>query len=414
MLTLTRLTLKNFAVVSETEIEFDRGLSVITGETGTGKSLIVGAISLLVGERGRAEYVRAGADHATIEGEFKGDITLLGEALKEEEISLDGDQVVLTRELYTDGRNRCLINDQRVNLSALKKIGDLICDLHGQHQHQWLLDADRHLWFLDRFGQCGHALGLYLESFREYRNVKSRIAALEKQINEAREKQELHQFQINEINSIAPVISEEETLETERRQLENISRIRDGLQNALSCLEDDGAAVSLTSDALKQLHTIAANFPPAGDAVTELESARISLSETARTLEVHLNHLAENPARLEEIGERLAQIYQLKRKYGGSIEAVLMYRDSLSADVKNIDTAALDLRDLNKRIDELRVELIGRALNLQNERESAARKLSAAMRKELVKLGLPRRNSRCYSLTTSPERPSSTTNASIN
>ena len=179
MITLGKLTLKNFAVVSQTEIAFDRGLSVITGETGAGKSLIVGAISLLVGERGKTEYVRSGANHAFIEGEFHGDLTELWECLAEEEIEIDGPVLTLTRELYADGHSRCLINDQRVNLSTLKKIGEQICDLHGQHQHQWLLDPDRHLWFLDRFGQCDVALDAYTQQLQRFRDLKVCIASLE-------------------------------------------------------------------------------------------------------------------------------------------------------------------------------------------------------------------------------------------
>ena len=390
MITLDKLTLKNFAVVSQTEIAFDRGLSVITGETGAGKSLIVGAISLLVGERGKTEYVRSGASHAFIEGEFHGDLTELWECLSEEEIEADGSVLTLTRELYADGHSRCLINDQRVNLSTLKKIGEQICDLHGQHQHQWLLDPDRHLWFLDRFGQCNVALGAYTQQLQRFRDLKTRIAWHEKQIAEAKEKQELHQFQLNEINSITPVAGEEETLEAERRQLENVARIREAIQNAIRRLQDDGAAISLTTEALRQLHSIAAPFPPASGLVTELESARIGLSETGRGLEEHLSRLAENPLRLEEIGERLAQIYKLKRKYGGSIEAVLFYRDTITSEVRDIDTAELDLVGFIKQMTLIQKELVDSAQHLQVDREAAAKRLATAMRKELGKLGLPK------------------------
>jgi DNA repair protein RecN (Recombination protein N) len=390
MITLGKLTLKNFAVVSQTEITFDRGLSVITGETGAGKSLIVGAISLLVGERGKTEYVRSGASHAFIEGEFHGDLAELRECLATEEIKADGSTLTLTRELFADGRSRCLINDQRANLSTLKKIGEQICDLHGQHQHQWLLDPDRHLWFLDQFGQCDLALNAYTGQLQRYRDLKMRITSLEKQIAEAKEKQDLHQFQLNEINSIAPIAGEEEKLETERRQLENIARIREAIQNAIARLQNGGAAISLTTETLRQLQSIAAAFPPAVGFITELESARIGLSETARGLEEQICRLAENPSRLEEIGERLAQIYKLKRKYGGSIEAVLFYRDTIRSEGRDIDTAELDLAGFKKQITAIQKELVDSALRLQTDRETAAKRLATAMRKELGKLGLPK------------------------
>jgi DNA repair protein RecN (Recombination protein N) len=390
MITLSKLTLRNFAVVSQTEVNFDRGLSVITGETGAGKSLIVGAISLLVGERGKAEYVRAGASHAFIEGEFLGDFCELAECVADEEIEIDGSRLTLTRELYADGRSRCLINDQRVNLTTLKKLGEQICDLHGQHQHQWLLDADRHLWFLDQFGRCESVHEEYLESLQRNRDLRQKISLLEKQIAETKAKQDLHQFQLNEINSIAPVIGEEEVLEAERKQLENVARIRDGLEAAISRLQDDGAAVALTHEALRQLHSIESAFPAAGTFAKEIESARIGLMESVRGLEEHLARLAENPQRLEEIGERLADVYKLKRKYGGSIEAILAYRDSISSEIKGLDTAELDLADLRKQLVSSQSELAKNAERLQSDREQAAKKLSVAMRKELAKLGLPK------------------------
>jgi DNA repair protein RecN (Recombination protein N) len=390
MTTLSKLTLKNFAVVAETEIEFDRGLSVITGETGAGKSLIVGAISLLLGERGRTELVRAGAGHATIEGVFQGNLTGLRKLLADEDIYIDGNYLTLTRELYLDGRNRCLINDQRVNLSAFRKVGEQICDLHGQHQHQWLLDPDRHFWFLDRYGQCNGEHATFLDLLQRFRSTKSDLTSLQKQIADAKAKQDLHQFQLNEIDSVAPVAGEEETLEAEQRQLENIARIRECLQGAVVRLQDNGAAVSLTTEALKQLQAIVATFPASAGYVTELESARISLSETARGLDEHLGRLAEDPLRLEEIGERLAQLYKLKRKYGGSIEAVLKYRDLVAADVANIDTLELDLASLRQQLERLQSELVDQALHLQKQREQVAKKLATAMRKELSKLGLPK------------------------
>ncbi len=390
MMTLGKLTLKDFAVVSQAEITFEHGMNVITGETGAGKSLIVGAISLLVGDRGKTEYVRSGANRALIEGEFRGDLTGLQDCLAEEEIAADGNVLTMTRELYSDGRSRCLVNDQRVSLATLKKVGERICDLHGQHQHQWLLDPERHLWFLDRFGGCEAALGIYRQSLQCFRDLRGRITSLEKQIMEAKEKQELHLFQLNEINSIAPVVGEEETLEIERRQLENVARIKDALQNAIGRLQDDGGAVSLSMEALRQLNSISAAFPPVSPLTADLESARIGLSETARGLEEHLSHLAENPLRLEVIGERLAEIYKLKRKYGGSVEAALSYRDSIASAVRDIDAGELDLVALRKQMAPAQKELIDSAVELQTLREAVARKLAVALRRELGKLGLPK------------------------
>lgn len=363
-------------------------MSVITGETGAGKSLIVGAISLLLGERGRSEYVRSGADHAIIEGEFRGDFAGLREIFVAEDIDLEGDTLTLTRELFADGRNRCLINDQRVNLAAFKKIGERICDLHGQHQHQWLLDPDRHLWFLDRFAGCSELHSAYLEQLDRYRKFKESISKLEVAIAASREKQELHQYQLKEIDSVCPVAGEEESLEAERRQLENVARITEHLQNSLAYLENEGGAIALTSETLKQLSTIAVPFPVVTSYISELETVKIGLIELARSFEGHLSSLAEDPQRLEQIGERLAQLYQLKRKYGGSLEAALSHRETLAASLANVDTLELDLADLRKQLAPCTDDLVARAERLQQARANGGKKLASAMRKELGSLGL--------------------------
>jgi DNA repair protein RecN (Recombination protein N) len=388
MITLHKLTLRDFAVVSATEIDLGRGMNVITGETGAGKSLVVGAISMLLGERGRSEYVRSGADHAVLEGEFRGDFTRFADILTPEEISIDGAKLLLTRELYADGRSRCLINDQRVNLNAFKKIGERICDLHGQHQHQWLLDPERHLWFLDRYANCIELQAAYLDQLNQYRKLGERISALQKGIAFAREKQDLHRYQVNEINAISPVVGEEERLEIERRQLENIARIKEALQNAAACIEGEGGAIASTSETLKQFSAIREAFPKVEPALVELESIKISFVEMARSCEEYLNVLAEDPERLEQIGERLAQLYQVKRKYGGSIESVLAYRDTVAIDLARSDTQELDLADLRKQLEPCKAELVKSAKRLQMAREAGAKKIASAMRKELGSLGL--------------------------
>ena len=222
MIKLSRLALKNFAVVSSAEIDFADGFTVITGETGAGKSLIVGAISLLLGERSSADYIRTGASLAIIEGEFSGQIETLNRDLAGDDIVLSGASFTITREIQSDGKSRSLINDQRVNLATLKKIGDRICDLHGQHQHQWLLDSDRHLWFLDRYGKCADAYSAYSTALSEYRTAQSRILSLACRIADNNEKQELYRFQLQEINAVAVLPNEEDALETERKQLENV------------------------------------------------------------------------------------------------------------------------------------------------------------------------------------------------
>ncbi|MBK7091712.1 MAG: DNA repair protein RecN [bacterium] len=390
MIKLSRLALKNFAVVSSADINFADGFTAITGETGAGKSLIVGAISLLLGERSSSDFIRAGATIATIEGEFTGDIASLNRDLADDDIALTGSSFTITREIQSDGKSRALINDQRVNVATLKKIGDRICDLHGQHQHQWLLDSDRHLWFLDRYGQCADAFSAYTAALSEYRTAQSRILSLARRIAENNEKQELYRFQLQEIDTVAILPNEEDSLESERKQLENVLKIRTALESSVALIESDNGAAHISGEILKNLRSIAESYPAVAEYEKEIESVKISFTEIARSLNQSLAGIAEDPARLEQIGERLSDIYNLKRKYGGTVTAVLDYAGKIRSALDSNDSMELELAALKRNLEPLQTFLLTTADKLQHERETAAKKLSKSMKKELSELGLPK------------------------
>ncbi len=390
MIKLSRLALKNFAVVSSAEINFADGFTAITGETGAGKSLIVGAISLLLGERSSSDFIRAGATIATIEGEFSGAIASLNRDLADDDIALTGSSFTITREIQSDGKSRALINDQRVNVATLKKIGDRICDLHGQHQHQWLLDSDRHLWFLDRYGQCADAFSAYTAALSEYRTAQSRILSLARRIAENNEKQELYRFQLQEIDTVAILPNEEDSLESERKQLENVLKIRTALESSVALIESDNGAAHISGEILKNLRSITESYPAVAEYEKEIESVKISFTEIARSLNQSLAGIAEDPARLEQIGERLSDIYNLKRKYGGTVTAVLDYAGKIRSALDSNDSMELELAALKRNLEPLQTFLLTTADKLQHERETAAKKLSKSMKKELSELGLPK------------------------
>lgn len=390
MIKLSRLALKNFAVVSSVEINFSDGYTAITGETGAGKSLIVGAISLLLGERSSSDFIRAGAAVATIEGEFSGAIASLNRDLAEDDIALTGTSFTITREIQSDGKSRALINDQRVNVATLKKIGDRICDLHGQHQHQWLLDSDRHLWFLDRFGQCADAFSAYSAALNEYRAAQSRILSLARRIAESNERQELYRFQLQEIDTIAILPDEEDSLESERRQLENVLKIRTALESSVALIESDNGAAHISGEILKHLRSITEAYPAVSEYQKEIESVKISFTEIARSLSHSLSNLTEDPQRLEQIGERLSDIYNLKRKYGGTVTAVFDYAEKIRAALESNNSMELEYSALKRNLEPLQASLMTAAGRLQHERGVAAKKLSKSMKKELSELGLPK------------------------
>lgn len=390
MITLRKLKIKDLAIVSEAEVMFNSGLSVITGETGAGKSLLVGAIDLLLGERGRSDVVRSGKERAVIEGEFEGDFSRLKGVLSAEDVTISGNLLTITREISADGRSRCLINDQRVSVGMIKQVGQSICDLHGQHQHQWLLDTGKHLWFLDRFAGCSDLTARYEREFTGYRELVERVEDVTKEIAANRQLRELHSFQLEEIDKAALSVSEEEELECERRELENVNRIKERLFESQNGIEDEGGALESTAAVLRNLTSLSSDFPAAKAMITELESARISLAEIAQLLAEHLSRLVEDPARLEQIGERLANIYDLKRKYGGSVEAVSAYREQIAQALEKSDNLDGELKDLESKVKNSATALIKTAVELQQARAAAAEKLSGKMQAQLKQLGMPR------------------------
>lgn len=389
MITLRKLTIKDLAVVSNAEVSFDRGLSVITGETGTGKSLLVGAVNLLLGERGRSDLVRTGADRACIEGEFVGDLTPLAATLERESINVDGDSLLLTREVSADGRSRCLVNDQRTSVAVLKQLGERICDLHGQHQHQWLLDPDKHLWFLDQLAGAVGLAAAYQSQFADYRRIRERIARLKRDIAVNRERRELYRFQLTEIDAANVSVDEERNLDQERRELENVNRIKERLSNSQGVLEEEGGAIEQVSAVIHDLKSISSDFPAVSAFLDEIESARITLIETGRTLAEHLGRLAEDPQRLEEIGERLSLIYSLKRKYGGSIDSILAHRQDVAVALEQGDSLEQELEKTQSEREKLAAKLSETAVKLQKTRDAAAAKLSRQMVSQLRELGMP-------------------------
>lgn len=389
MIILQRLRIQNFAIVAEVEIEFERGLTVVTGETGAGKSLLLGAFTLLLGERASSDYVRAGSKRATIEAEFAGDLSRVEHILKGEDLEFDPERLLLAREISADGRSRCLVNEQQVNLTVLRVLGSELCDLHGQHQHQWLLDPGRHVWFLDRFADCLTLQERYVAQFQRFRSARTRIAELERKLAADRDRRDLYTFQLGEIDAAAIKPDEEESLEEEQRQLENIARIRQSLQAATDRLEADGAAISQIVEIEHELRNITGSFKPAEELRADLESAKITLTELNRTIAEHATRLEEDPNRLEEVSERLSLIYNLKRKYGGSVKSLQQYREEVVAYLEAGESASSELDDLREQFESRSRDLVKAANELQTAREKGATKLARQIKKILRELGMP-------------------------
>ncbi|MFH2054335.1 MAG: DNA repair protein RecN [bacterium] len=389
MILLEKLRIKDFAIVAEIEVEFASGFTVVTGETGAGKSLLLGAFTLLIGERASSDLVRSGCKRALIEAQFSGDLSRLQESIEAEGLEFEAERLILAREIGSDGKSRCLVNDQRVNLTLLRELGQRLCDLHGQHQHQWLLDPSRHLWFLDRFAGCSSLEMQYRRLFEQYCGTRSRISTLEKEIAAAQERRELYSYQLAEIESAAVKPDEEDALETEQRQLENVARIKRALFESCERLETETGALAGLAEIERELRGVASSFKPAEQLRNDLESAQITLSELNRALAEEASRLEEDPARLEEVADRLSLIYELKRKYGGSLQSLEQYHAQIREALSAGEQANEELSQLQQRVQAQAAELIEAAIALQREREQGAAKLARRIKKLLAELGMP-------------------------
>ncbi len=389
MIILHRLSIRDFAIVAQVEIEFADGLTAVTGETGAGKSLLLGAFTLLLGDRAKSDYIRSGCRRATIEAQFTGELSRLQQIFADEDLEFDPEQLTLTREITVEGRSRCLVNDQRVNLSVMRQLGRELCDLHGQHQHQWLLEPARHLWFLDQFAGCESLQQRYAEQFAHYRRTRLRVGEVEQQLATEQDRRELYSFQLAELDEANVGIDEEAQLEIESRELENVNRIKLALHNSAERLDSEIGLLDALAEIKHDLQNVVELSGPVRPLLAELETARVTLVELSRSLSEQASRLEENPRRLEELAERLSSIYNLKRKYGGTVESLHHYREEISSFLQAGDSTSNELEQLRADLQDQAVLLLKMAGDLQGAREKGGRKLTKQIGKVLLELGMP-------------------------
>lgn len=386
---LRSLLIKNYALIEEIAVDFTAGFTVITGETGAGKSILIDALGLLLGERASSEMVRSGAEKAVVEGVF--DVTGIDRIAgilraNENETS---DELIVRRELSVKGTSRCFVNDSPVSVALLKEIGDVLVDLHGQHDHQSLLRPETHIEFLDAFGGYGRDIDGYNASFRALTALTAKKRELQEQEDQLKAKRSLFEFQIKEIDAVGPKEGEEEHLEAERKILENTERLTEltgGIHQFLyeseSSVRD---ALAKARKMMEQLGDIDASF---SEAVTELRSAEVSVDEVSKQVQQYASRIEFNPERLEEIRERLGALSILKKKYGGSLEALIAFRAKIGEELSFAENFDGELAKLERQIGELRIEAGAKAAALTVKRRESAKKLEKAVVSSLADLGI--------------------------
>lgn len=388
---LKQLYIKNFTLIDEERIDFGPGFSVITGETGAGKSIILGAIGLLLGNRAGSKAVRAGADRCVIEAHFDLTNYAMGDFFSCNDIDEDLADTITRRELSAAGKSRAFINDTPVSLSLMRELGEQLVDIHSQHQNLLLQKEDFQLNVVDIIAADGKALDDYHTAYARYRKTETELDALKRQIEEARTNEEFLRFQYNELAKAALEEGEQEELEQEGETLAHAEEIKTALFEADSRLNgDDGSVVGSIKQAVRSLHDIEEVYPKVRELAERLDSSLIELKDISAEVSSATEAVDFDPTRLDAINSRLDAIYSLQQKFHVSTVAELL---AMQGELKNeLDNVELG----SERIDELEARLAAdrgvceeRAARLTALRTTAARKVEAEMLRRLVPLGIP-------------------------
>jgi len=390
---LSKLYIKDFAIVEELAIEFPAGFIVITGETGAGKSIIVGALGLLCGDRGQSEMVRAEAAKAVLEAEFYyQENGALENLLAENDIEKSENTLIIRREINNRGVSRAFINDTPVNISLLSQVTSLLIDLHGQHQHQRLVHPENHITYLDDFGLLQPLAGSVKSAYRTYKDYEKQLEDNLKKRKEITEKNDLYNFQFTELTSAHLVPEEMETLVQERKILENNEALFETTNQAGTVLYSNGDSVSNhIAGVLQKLRAMAKIDPSFGELVTALEGAQISIEEVGRQCEAYAAKLEFNPDRLEEIQKREAELTWLIKKYQvKDVDELISYREKLKSQLSDNEQFDEKIGQLEKNLEEQRNHLQELALALSEKRKVVSKSFEYKLEEILESVGLPK------------------------
>ncbi len=386
---LRTLHIRDYALIESLEVDFESGLNILTGETGAGKSIIIGALKMILGERAWTGVVRTGARRAVIEGFFDEVTSPSVQALLSEHSLEPNSHLILRREIASS-YSRAFINDSPTTLPVIREIAAHLIDLHGQHEHQSLLRTDTHLELLDHFGSLG---GLRIDYARRYEATSAllmRRAEMEQQQSQSHALKERLAYEIREIDAVNPQLDEELALVDEQRRLENAERLYSATASLYEMLyARDGATGDQLIVARNELQALARIDKVFSAACEEIRSAQIVVADVAALLQDYNARIEFNPNRLEVIRERLGELDRLKRKYGGTVQAVVEYRAKIGDQYDLIVNYKEALRQLLQAIQEQQALLSDAALRLSSKRHEVGERIERAAASELDRLGMP-------------------------
>lgn len=384
------MTIKNFAIIESLSLTFQEGMTVLTGETGAGKSIIIDALGLLVGGRGSADFIRHGEERLELQGLFAlaEDNLACRNALIENGIDASDDMVVLERSLFRSGKNSCRINGKLVTTVLLRQIGSKLIDIHSQHEHQELMNEEFHLSLLDRFAsdKIKPALTKYQTNFKEYQTIEKEWQNWTKNERELAQRLDMLRFQQQEIENANLQAGEEDRLLEQKNILANFEKLNENLQGAYAAIQGEPGGLEFVGEAMRQMET-AASIHTDYKAVSEaISSSYYMLEDSMSQIRQSLDQLEFQPEELNQIESRLNDLNQLKRKYGKTIEDIIQYEQEISSEMEKLTDSESHVGHLETKLATLKTELTKQAATLTDIRKKAAVTLEKQIKQELNQL----------------------------
>ena len=386
---LKELRIKNFAIIDNLNVEFTSGLTALTGETGAGKSIIIDALNLILGGRADSNFIRTGESFATVESVFEITNPQTLDILSELGINATNGEVVLRRTISSSGKNRCLVNDSTVTVGVLARLGNRLVDIHGQHDHQALLNPEIHVDLLDLYGKTMDERNEFSKKYFEYLEDLRKIEDLRSKESDRMQREDLLRFQINEIDNANLSLDEEDLLKSEKNKLQYAEKIHGSVKLVLNLIaEKEGAVLDELGVAQRELESLPSLDPELGKQAERAQSAFCEIEELIEELRDYAHKIEFNPSRLEEIEDRLSEINGLKRKYGGDSALVLDHREKISNELDTLSCFQENMEKVQKDIKLHQSALSKLSVILAEKREKTASVFKKNVEKELCDLGM--------------------------
>ena len=388
---LKHLYIKNFTLIDQLDIDFHNGFSVISGETGAGKSIILGAISLLLGNRADSKHIKQGEKKCVIEATFSLEKGAFDTFFADNNIDFDADETILRREIGNNGKSRAFINDTPVPLNLMREVGDQLVDIHSQHQNLLLQKEDFQLNVIDILARNDKEMAAYKETFKAFKDAEKRLEDIKKQLKDNAENEEFMRFQYEELLSANLQEGQQEELEAESKTLSHAEDIKASLYNADNSLNDDETgAVKLLKSATEAMSGIAAVYPKAEELSSRLDTIYIEVKDIAEEVSKATGDIDFDPNRLDYINEQLDKIYHLEKKFHvETISELLNIQAELKQKLDGIDNSDELLKEAEQEVATKQADCTQQAVLLSKGREKAAKAIQKEMKEKLVPMGIP-------------------------